>query len=165
VDYPNSSDGSNSTVSDEPGFCMWFHLSYVVLREGDTCSDPRKLRHSYSMIKPLDGSFENLIYYDAQTSFQITGVDEWRWTAYCLVDTFFQGEQDAETYLKQERDGPSGGLRHASQPCWNPREYFLLVLSQRIKQITKEWGNVLSVLMEHLDSYVCPNVLILPSSC
>lgn len=70
-------------------FTMLFHLSYVALRPGPTKSDPRGLRQTYSMIKPIDNDFDDLHYYDAQTSFFLTGTSDRQWTAYCLVDTFF----------------------------------------------------------------------------
>jgi hypothetical protein len=147
--------GSCHYVQSEPKFSMGFHLSYVALRRGGARSDPRGIRQSYSMIKTLENPSVELACYDAQISFLITGVDESHWTAYCCVDTYFQSEQSTETYLSRDQDGPSGGARDASQPCWNPREYFLLVLSRRISQMSREWRNVFTVLMTRLDSYVC----------
>ena len=107
------------------------------------------------MIKPLDKVSAELVCHEAQISFLIVGVNERRWTAYCCVDTWFKSEQSAEAYLSRDQDGPTGGARDASQSRWNPREYFLLVLSQRISQISREWRNVFTVLMTRLDSYVC----------
>src|SRR4051794_38489374 len=49
-------------------FSMGFHLSYVALREGPLHSDPRGVRQSYSMIKPMDETPNDLFYYDAHTS-------------------------------------------------------------------------------------------------
>ncbi len=86
------------------------------------------------MIKPIDGRSEELYYYDAQVSLLVTGTHDRQWTAHCLVDTFFGSEQTAKSYIMQKRDGPSGGARNDAEPCWDPREYFLLVLSQRFKQ-------------------------------
>lgn len=134
-------------------FTMLFHLSYVALRPGPTKSDPRGLRQTYSMIKPIDNDFDDLHYYDAQTSFFLTGTSDRQWTAYCLVDTFFGGEQSAEDYMLRRQDGPSGGARDQTEPCWDPREYFLLVLSQRFLQVSREWGNFFAVLMARLDAY------------
>lgn len=138
----------------EHKFTMTFHLSYVVLRDGKTLADPRQLRQSYSMIKSLDGVFDNLFYYDAQISVLVTGTSNQQWNAYCFIDTFFGSEQSAEEYCAQQQDGPSGGARHENQPCWDPREYFLLVLSQRFRQTSREWGNFFTVLMDRLDAYV-----------
>jgi hypothetical protein len=151
-------------------FAMTFHLSYVVIRDGETRdgktrdgktrADPRRLRQSYSMIKPLDGDSDNLLYHDAQTSVLITGTSNRYWNAYCFIDTFFGSELSAEQYCAQQQDGPSGGARPENQPCWDPREYFLLVLSQRFRQTSREWGNFFTVLMYRLDAYVCISILI-----
>lgn len=143
----------------EEKFTMVFHVSYVALRPGATNSDPRGLRQSYSMIKPIESALDDLYYHDAQTSFFVTGTSDWQWTAYCLVDTFFGGEQSAEEYVRRRQDGPSGGARHDAEPCWDPREYFLLVLSQRILQISQEWGNFFTVLMSRLDLYASLAIL------
>jgi hypothetical protein len=105
------------------------------------------------MIKPIENTFDDLYYHDAQISFIVTGTKESQWSAYCLTDTFFGGEQDAEEYLRRRQDGPSGGARTDAEPCWDPREYFLLVLSQRMSQVSREWGNFFTVLMLRLDLY------------
>ena len=150
-------DSVQNRLDTELSFSIGFHLSYVALREGCVLSDPRGVRQSYSMIRPLGDSndVDELFYYDAQISFLITGTNESQWTAYCIVDTYMGSEQNTEAYFQQHLDGPSGGAIDESQPCWNPREYFLLVLSQRIRQTTREWANVISALMERLDAYVC----------
>lgn len=142
-------------VRPESKFSMGFHLSYVALRDGGAYSDSRGIRQSYSMIKPLERVAAELVCHDAQISFLLVGVNERCWTAYCCVDTWFKSEQSAEAYVSRDQDGPTGGAGDASQPCWNPREYFLLVLSQRISQISREWRNVFTVFMTRLDSYVC----------
>jgi hypothetical protein len=137
----------------EHRFTITFHISYVALRPNPDRSDPRKLRQSYSLIKPIDGPLDELCYHDAQISLLVTGTDGWHWAAYCFVDTFFGGEQSAEEYLVRRQDGPSGGVRDNTDPCRDPREYFLLILSRRFVQISIEWGNFFTVLMSRLDAY------------
>jgi hypothetical protein len=140
---------------DDLTFSMAFHLSYPALRDGPALSDFRGIRQSYSMIKPMGNSIDELLYYDAQISFLVTGTDETHWTAYCIIDTYLGSDQGANAFFLNQKDGPSGGAQPESQPCWNPRGYFLLVLSQRIKQTTREWRNIISTLMDRLDAYVC----------
>lgn len=135
-------------------FVFEFHLPYCALREGQPITDTRRLRRHHTMLNPVEQSRDELFCYDAQISFLITGVDEWLWTAYCCVDMFFGSEQDPETYYIREVDGPSGGERSEDYPTWNPREYFMLVLSQRVTQITREWENVLYELCSRLEVYV-----------
>jgi hypothetical protein len=93
-------------------------------------------------------------YYDGQISFLINGADEWYWTAYFCVDTFSDEPETARMYKDWDRDGPSAGASRDEWPIWNPREYFLMVLSQRCKQITREWETVVYELIAVLDEYV-----------
>lgn len=129
----------------------------MALRDGPALSDPRGYRQSYSLLKPFGSSANELYYYDAQVSFLIAGVDEAHWTAYCIVDNYLGSDQGPGAYFMHNEDGPSGGAQ-MGEACWNPREYFLLVLSERIKQTAREWGNIISTLMERLDAYVCDNM-------
>lgn len=133
---------------------MEFHLPYFAIHQGRQMTDQRKLRRYYPMINRIDEPVDDLFYYEAQISFLITGVDEWYWTAYCCVDTFFGSEQSLDEYLACEDDGPSGGGRSAFFPAWNPREYFLIVLSRRFMQVTQEWRNLIDELNLRLDTYV-----------
>jgi hypothetical protein len=138
-------------------FVLEFHLSYVALREAGADEDPRGIRDNITMIEPLHaivGSAQNLVCYDAHTSFMVVGKSDTDWKAYCNVDTWFSSEQEIEEYLSNVHDGPSGGARLMSEPCWNPREYFMLALSQRVRQCGMEWGNVFTMLMSRLDTYV-----------
>ena len=145
------------TIADYK-FEFEFHLSYVALRHVGAGKDPRGLRDHITMIEPLDatvGSQQDLICYDAATSCVVFGKNDSNWKSYCNVETWFDSEHDVQAYLDTGRDGPSGGARLASEPCWNPREYFLLVLCRRLMQLGMEWGHLSTVLMERLNTYVC----------
>jgi hypothetical protein len=138
---------------------MEFHLPYLALRTGDVVTDKRKKRRSQPMLRTIEAleagiTEDDIFYYEAQTSFLITGVDEWQWTAYCCVDTFFDGEFEPESYYRNQFDGPIGGSRQEFQPVWNPREYFLIVFSRRLSQVSKEWKNITDVLNDRLNTYV-----------
>ena len=144
-------------VKPKYAFVFEFHLSYVALRKAGAGPDPRGVRAHVSMMETLEvdvGSAEELVCYDAQISFMIVGKGDDSWKAYCNVDTWFGSENNVETYLASDKDGPSGGARLASDPWLHPKEYFLLVLSQRFRQIGVEWGNICTVLMEWTDTYV-----------
>ena len=99
--------------------------------------------------------------YEAQISVLVTGVDEWFWTTYCLVETYFGSEETIDFYHERNLDAPTGGLKPTHYPVWNPREYFLLVLSRRFKQITKEWSNVVSTLDGRLQYHVSSEIAML----
>ncbi|MCJ1247183.1 hypothetical protein MMC30_004397 [Trapelia coarctata] len=128
-------------------FAMEFHLPYYALRRSTVPrSDTRGLRRcvQFNPPRPLGQSPEYL--YEAQISVIVTGVDEWFWTTYCRVDKFFGSEEDIKFYYERGLDAPTGGLKPAHYPEWNPRQYFLLILYRRFRQITKEWGNVVHTL-------------------
>ena len=126
------------------GFSMEFHLPYFALRKGPRIPDIRGLRHCYPMIDGKGGSSADVFFYEAQISLLLVGVDEWLWTVYCCVDTFFGSERAPSNYEHNGQDAPSGGGRQTSYPVWSPRGYFLFVLSRRINQIAKEWRNIVS---------------------
>lgn len=123
--------------------------------------DPRRLRTSYEMLETLEmetrKTRNDSFYFESQISFLLTGVDEWQWTAYCCVDTFFGSAKDPEWYMTKQLDGLSGVEQLANLPIWNPREYFLLVCSSRLSQVTMEWSNVVLKLQSRLDEYVWAN--------
>lgn len=92
--------------------------------------------------------------YEAQISVVVVGVDEWVWTAYCCTETYFGSEESVDFYHERGLDAPLGGARPTHYPVWNPREYFLLVLTSRMNQIMKEWGNLVNALEERLQYHV-----------
>lgn len=138
---------------------MEFHLPYPALRTGKTVTDQRGQRKSQSMLPTVQAleaeiAEDDIFYYEAQISLLITGVDEWQWTAYCCVDTFFDDEFEPDWYWQNHYDGPMGGSRREFQPVWNPREYFLIVFSRRLRQVSIEWKNITDVLNSRLNTYV-----------
>ena len=75
----------------------------------------------------------------------ITGIAEWFWTAYCCIDTYFGNESTIQAHHESKHDALIGGSQRARwYPIWNPREYFLFILSSRFRQITREWDVVIS---------------------
>jgi hypothetical protein len=93
---------------------------------------------------------EREFFHEAQVSVLLVGIDEWVWTLYCLVETHFSesGPEDVEHYIRPggDWDAPSGEGANYSRPVWNPREYFLLVLSRRLRQVRFEWANLVQTL-------------------
>jgi hypothetical protein len=97
--------------------------------------------------------------FEAQLSIVITGLDNWFWTAYCLADVYFKGlnhVDDVNYYYQEKLDPISGGRESLTTPQWDPREYFLIVLSYRIVQVREEWKNVISELLRQIKPHVCP---------
>jgi hypothetical protein len=84
-------------------------------------------------VSHLDFEGKNSYLYKAQISCVISGIDEWRWVAYCFADSYFDGENTTqEEFAGLDQYGVIGGPDKA-------REFFLSVLLSRVKQITHEW--------------------------
>ena len=142
---------------------MEFQLPYVALRSDGTKRDPRNLRSSRPMLRS-EGENDAGILYEAQISFLLVEVDEWYWTAYCFVETYFGSEKSIDWYreappepnqpISPPFDGPTGGCQLSTLVVWNPREYFLFVFSRWMSQIAMEWNNIVSALDKKLDIYV-----------
>ena len=138
-------------VSVSSGFALEFHLPYYALRRSPKlCVDSRGLRRLGLFTFPGVTSEGPDFLHEAQISVVITGVDEWFWMAYCCVDRFFGSEQDTTCYLQRWLDPFTGGEKDVRHPYWNPREYFLLILSYRSHQMAMEWCNLLDALDSQL---------------
>ena len=140
---------------------MEFHIPYYALRRGYGSRDPRILDG-----KPLRASrplplARNAIeradhYHEAQISVLVTGPDEWVWTSYCGVDTYFGSEPESKTYLSDNHptEPATSGAVALKYPTWNPREFVLRVLSRRMAQATKEWGALIDTFNDRMVTYV-----------
>jgi hypothetical protein len=141
-------------------FELVFHLPMLVYRESAILrSDPRLDKYG----EPLRG-FDNIsflgtseagalgVLYEAVTSLVVVGIDNFRWTAYMLVDTYFDGpDTTRETVWEYHKDesGDDGtymdpltrGNEAADRPQRDPRRYFFLVLQHRWKLALTEWQN------------------------
>lgn len=145
-------------------FTYEFHFRFVALRDRAVSGpDPRHIRNWYRLIAPFKKSDDalkkeedyDLACYDATTSFLVIGKDEKDWKAYCNTDTYFDDNMPIEKYIDDELDAPAGDARSATdRPCTDPREYFLLILAHRLRQLSHEWGNVSSALFNRLSAYV-----------
>jgi hypothetical protein len=82
---------------------------------------------------------ETWIMHEAHISCVVTGSDDWRWVAYCFVDTEIDGFL---TDLSKDDlcfDPASRGECEAKNPIWKPRDYWLKIFEIRISQVRKEW--------------------------
>lgn len=91
--------------------------------------------------------------HQAQISVMVTGTDDWFWTVYCFVDTYFKEEghhESVEFYSNQNppMDPISCGRDDAGLPIWVPRHYFLRTLSLRMEQVKQEWNNAVFQLFQ-----------------
>jgi len=94
--------------------------------------------------------------YDAQLSVLVTGLDDWFWTAYSFVDTYFKGSshsEGVEHYYENVTDPHSCGTHPPDRPFWLPRDQFLMMLACRIDQIKQEWNNAVLGLLQQIEPY------------
>ena len=143
---------------------MELHLPFYVLRHSQHAQRDKRIfpeggrdrpiRRCEQLPNELSDHMKEEFLYEAQTSVLIVGFDEWFWTAYCFVDTYFSNEEPAKLCHSLETDAPTGGERWIGYPVWNPREYFFFILARRFRQATKEWSIVVRTLDARLQSSV-----------
>ena len=134
---------------------MEFHLPYYALRQSSLPrNDSRGLRRCGRFMITRANSETPEYLYEAQISLLVSGVDEWFWTSYCCADTYFGSEKTIQYYHDRDLDASSGGERPTHYPVWNPREYFLYVLSRRFRQVTQEWRVVVTAVEDRLQNNV-----------
>lgn len=135
------------------------------MRCGDAIKDERmyrggRLRSSTEL--PLHASSKDkelLYFYEAQTSSLCLGPDEWFWTEYFLVDTYFGSEEGLHEYLEgcvlgEGFDPPLGGKGRMDEACYDPRQYWLMKVDRRILQVTREYTALIDTFDERMEDYV-----------
>jgi hypothetical protein len=154
-------------------FQLAFHLPYYVWRSSQKpCEDHRRDANASPLRQSRDVSFLNWkssgssgFLYEAQISCVVAGSDEWRWVAYCFVDTYFDAAEDAketvqsyhEDSLVEEgmrADPFTYGITSADNPIQKPKEYFLMVFRIRIAQVKREWQKLVAKVQQSIREYV-----------
>jgi hypothetical protein len=143
---------------------LHFNIPYFVLREDkELLKDSRKIQEGESLRKSwklpsfpraTESTSTDTPYclYEAKISVAVTGINDWVWTAYCFVDTYFGSSDRVDVYDQEkgekggrvdplgagyiDADGPADG------PIQGPREYLGKVFEIRIKMIRKEWNAI-----------------------
>jgi len=147
-------------VQQSFGFVLEFHLPYLALRPAGNRKDDRDRRRRHKLPTRdearMRGAAQRWEYHEAQISLLLVGPDEWFWTAYCLVDTFFGSEKSVVDYLGSDPplDPSGGGTIFVNEPIWSPREYFLKILSARLEQVSQEWSDLGAAIDAQLVDYV-----------
>jgi hypothetical protein len=151
-------------------FQFAFHLPYFVWRKKE-CQDHRQDANGSTLRKTQNVSFLNWknserrgFLYEAQISCVVSGRDQDRWLAYCFVDSYFDANEDErESVLSYHEDsvGEYGtlmdpltkGCSSEGQPIERPREYFLVVLLTRLRQVQREWQQVVAKVEQSIHEY------------
>ncbi|KAL4982547.1 hypothetical protein BDW68DRAFT_182436 [Aspergillus falconensis] len=144
IDYP---------IRPASTYTFEFHIPYFALRRAAPGvsfppSHVNRRKGKFQASFSVCAGDEKEFFHEAQISVLLVGIDEWVWTLYCLVETHFSatGPEDVGTYVQSGRDAPSGEGANYSMPIWNPREYFLLILSRRMSEVKFEWSNLVQTL-------------------
>lgn len=144
-------------------FILEFHIPYCALREDPNVQDARTLGERplrASRPLPLGSDDAKEYYHESTNSFMIIGVDEWLWTALCFVEGFYDPKRDVREFFTLARplDPCIGGLKFMEWPIWNPREYFLTVLTRRLRQAAREWATLIQVFEGRMRDYEEQNI-------
>ncbi|KIW20657.1 hypothetical protein PV08_01234 [Exophiala spinifera] len=140
-----------------PEFHLSLHLPYYAWRstpspnEDTRCDNTGHALRKCIDVSFLNGNGEKSYLYQAQISCVLTGVDEWRWVAYCFVDSYFDGDcgEVASQYKKDQTDGFDTHPFEYGQTAKHTeeaRDFFLNVANIRVHQVFQEWTNVVKSL-------------------
>jgi hypothetical protein len=128
-------------------------------------ANPRKWKNVSFFVLDFPGSQQNggLYLYEAHVAVVMHGTDERRWTVYCFEDSAFDPDLDwiennnfhvSEDHLDPIlSNGVSSGLASVDTPWWNPREYFIQTLRNRITQAHNEWIDTVQTLETIIHGY------------
>jgi hypothetical protein len=137
-------------------FALEFHIPFYALRRGRQILDSRgshgfELRSSRQLPLAKNIVEQSDFYYEGQISMLLIGVDEWLWTSYCCVDTYFGTEPNQRTYLDQQNpiEPATGGASRLEFP-----KMILITLSRRIMQVTGEWIALIEAFEDRMNAYV-----------
>ena len=153
-------------------FQLVFHIPFYVWRESETAREDHRLNYNAERFRQSqDVSFLNWessvsnFLYEAQISCLISGTDDWRWVAYCFVDTYFDADEGKETVEAYHEISEAGEVIFAADPLTfgtsdanmsmqTPREHFLLVFRIRMFQVKREWEQVVAKIQQSIREYV-----------
>lgn len=97
----------------------------------------------------------------AQISVVLCGTTERRYTVYSFEDNDVDedremGDDEFSEDGVQVDQVVKGDIVDANLPLWNPREYFMVVLFERVKQVNLEWANVVQIIESAFNNF-CAN--------
>ena len=152
-------------------FQFALHLPYYAWRRKE-CEDHRRDANGSPLRRTQNVSFLNWkssassgFLYEAHISCVVSGRDQDRcWLSFCFVDSYFDAdEEERESVLSYHEDslGEHGtlmdpltrGYSSEGQPIERPREYFLVVLLNRLGQVQREWQQVVAKVEQSIREY------------
>ncbi|KAJ9500399.1 hypothetical protein H2202_004194 [Exophiala xenobiotica] len=147
--YLTSQSSIAVTVSDGwPTFQLSLHVPYFAWRSSLEPREDSRLDRSGQPLRHvrdvslLNSDGETSFLYEAQISCVVAGIDDWRWVAYCFVDSYFDGENttqdDGDMFSGYDGFGQYGVIGGPDKA----RLFFLNFLRIRVRLITDEWEEV-----------------------
>ncbi len=146
---------------------MHMHLPFFALRHekklrldhrtkanGIIFKRSRSLQFSQDHQQTPKESYRLLNLYEGQISIVVTGIDDWRWSAWGFIDTFFDRSESARNYddiSQPYRVDPllRGQLRRSHEQ--DPRRYFLDVCRTQAERVEEEWNAIFQVVKETVE--------------
>ncbi|TDZ25775.1 hypothetical protein Cob_v000463 [Colletotrichum orbiculare MAFF 240422] len=149
-------------IRNNQQFGIKFQIPYYVWRNSENTRDlasETNVNEDGAQLSDISFLFDNprasaastsQTLYRSQMSFMVLGYDKWRWTGYFMADRFLESPGNWDVFHGDEEHLPYGfeidPIRsHFVDPIsliWSPRQYFLVVLETRLKQVAKEWAHV-----------------------
>ena len=118
----------------------------------------------------MDGCGKPVFLHEAHVSCVVAGTDESRWVAYCFLDTYFEEDgvrEDVTSYHERRKGGENPdpltyGYLDADHPPWDPRQYFLIVLSIQLRVTGREWERLVQEVERGLLRHLCVSRSLAP---
>lgn len=116
------------------------------------------------ILQPFFGE-ETPVLEQAQISVVLCGTSERRYTVYCFEDNDLDEDREMGddefseegVQVDQVVKGDTENVVDANLPMWNPREYFLVILFERVKQINVEWAQIVQIIDTAFNKFFASN--------
>jgi len=99
--------------------------------------------------------------HESHMAFTVCGVADRRWVAYAFRDTDYDEDQDMGEFefdyngMAADQIAADGARPvNANHPVWNPREYYLMIVSRKLSQIVGEWAKLIRKLEKGIQKHV-----------
>lgn len=101
------------------------------------------------------------VLYPAEISVTMCGTSESRYTVYCFEDNKFDedcevGEDECsrDQFHTDQVSNARVDPKDANLPIWDPREYFLMTLVTRVKQVLEEWTRLVQTIEAGFENFI-----------
>lgn len=142
-------------------FELAFHLPFRAWRPLQAGQTPAENAWDVSFLDWI-GQTPQYIHH-ATYSLEIAGTDEWRWVAYCFIDTFFDVGYDDRESAERHYEDTQGLGSLPMDPCSNnrrlqsvgrdPRWWFLETLAVRLGMVKDEWTAIVRRIKDSIYEY------------